>query len=154
MCKCAYKHCLYVSNEIKPEDDVVRGTKHYHRKCCDAMDTIKEIIDVYYTKVSSTVVMTKLVRIINNIVFTKQVDCHYLLFALKQAIAKNWVIRDPASLQYMVDDYNIKKKWESEQGRRIIEEAKQQSVADDVSAPSFKVSSDKPLGFDTIFGGG
>lgn len=153
MCKCAFKYCLYVSPDIKPEDDVEKGGKHYHKKCLDVSETIKEILDVYYNDVSKTVIMKNLRHTINIIVFTKHVDCHFLLFALKQAIAQKRQIKAPAYLYYLIDDYDLKKKWETEQGRKIIREAKEQSQADDVSAPSFKTGSDKPVGFDAIFGG-
>lgn len=153
MCKCAYKHCLYVSPEIKPEDVVTRGSKYYHKKCLDTLDTIKEIIDTYYNNVSQTAVMKVLMSVVNNIVFTKQIDCHYLLFALKQAIAQKRTIKAPVALYYLIDDYKIKKQWESVLGRKIMREAQEQSEVDPTSAPSFKQSNNKPAGFDTIFGG-
>ena len=152
---CSYRHCLYVTKEIPPPDDVIRNGKHYHKKCLETSENIKAIVDLYYKKVSDTVVMKTLLATINNIVFTKQIDSKYLLFALQKAIEKGTRIKAPYSLQYVIDDYAIKEEWKRIYAAKIKREAQENSVVDESAkqAPKFKRSSGKPEGFDGIFGG-
>ena len=138
---CSYKHCLYVTKEIPPPDDVIRNGKHYHKKCLETSENIKAIVDLYYKKVSDTVVM--------------KIDSKYLLFALQKAIEKGTRIKAPYSLQYVIDDYAIKEEWKRIYAAKIKREAQENSVVDESAkqAPKFKRSSGKPEGFDAVFGG-
>jgi len=153
--QCTYKHCLYQTRDIPDYDDVVKNKRHYHKRCLETAETIQAIVDLYYNEVSKTVVMKTLLATINNIVFVKQIDAKYLLFALKMAIQKGTVIKAPYSLQYIIDDYAIKNEWQRRNAAKLGREARENSVADEsaLQAPKFKRSTGKPEGFDAIFGG-
>lgn len=152
MARCSYKHCPKPEEDILGEEQAVRNGKVFHKGCLDTSETIKKIVDLYYTKVSNTVVMTVLVRTINNIVFEKGIDSHYLLYALNSAVIRKRQIKSPVYLQYLIDDFDIKKAWEAEQGKRLLKEAQNASVAQNVTAPVFK-QSESLTGFNLIFNG-
>lgn len=118
--KCAYKHCLHESVIIEKGEEVKVGSRYMHKDCAVLHATISEIENLYIKKVSSTVVMKNLRAVINNIVFTKNVDAKFLLFALKYAISNHYVLKAPASLCYLIDDYKIKKAWLDKKAMKIV----------------------------------
>lgn len=108
---CTYKHCRYDNKEIK-DDDVVRiGKRNYHSLCAKESNDITQIKKLYYENISKTVVQSILGKVINDIIYSKNVDSSFLLFALKYSIQNNFKINSPYGLHYIIDNNKIKSEW-------------------------------------------
>lgn len=110
--KCRYANCdrLHISNILPMSEAVLYGkAQYYHKDCYDYSRTIKEIITFYVNEVSSTVVYSHLQKTINTIVFNKNINPHFLLYALQQKKDK---INNVNGLHYLVDDKRLYKQWQ------------------------------------------
>ena len=67
---CRYTHCYYGNTEIPPDDEIKVGNRYMHKKCAIASQSIQKAKELYYENISSTVVMSQLLNVINNIIFT------------------------------------------------------------------------------------
>lgn len=107
--QCRYSKCLYDTKDIQPDDDCIVNKTHYHKKCYEYKSKIAEIADYYYNHISKTVVYGQLVRTINNIVFNKNVDPKFLLFAIQFSVKNGAKIKSPFYLHYLIDKDEIKR---------------------------------------------
>jgi hypothetical protein len=155
--KCAFKHCKYSPCEIPQGEAVKMGTRYMHMECAKTSVYIQKTKDLYYRKISKTVVMSQLMNVINNIVINKDVDAEYLYFALYYAILNKINIRSPYGLHYIVDNNRIKNEWKIYKSKKIAMEIEKSSSkgerpADNMTAFTYSA---KPAntGFGTIFGG-
>ena len=116
---------------------------------------MEEIKKLYFENISSTVVPAQLVKTIQNIVFGKNVDSEYLLFAMKYVIACKIPLNSPYGLHYIIDNYKIKQAWQvvkaNEEKQKVQEEVKKINVKEEIT---FTFVNKKKEGFETIFGGG
>lgn len=155
--KCAYKHCQHESCDI-PQDDAVKvGNRYMHSDCAEKSKYIIRIRDLYYEKVSNTVVVKQLVSVINNIITKKNIDPAYLYFALDYAITNKIPLRSPYGLHYLVDNNRIKDAWNKKKADEIakqIREEARETDANPVTKNSFNYSAQKSNGFSEIFKGG
>lgn len=106
-----YNHCFENNSMIPAGEEVKGGNRYYHKKCFETKQNIEKIRDYYYEHVSNTVVMSQLVKVLNQIVFDKNVDSEYLLFSLQYAVENNLSIKAPYSLHYIIDYARVKNAW-------------------------------------------
>ena len=130
----------------------------YMRKdSADESVTLQSIRDLYRSRISSTVVFSQLNAVINDIVFKKNINAHFLLFALRYAVDNNIPIRSPYGLHYIVDNYRIKEAWKgkisSETAFRIRREIENTSNVPP-SDHTFRYTQSPQTGFSDIFKGG
>lgn len=151
--KCTYKHCQHETCEI-PQDEAVRvGNRYMHTDCATNSIHIKKIIDLYYEKISKTVVMSTLVKTINNIVFGKGVDSGYLLFVLNHAIRMKIPIRSPYGLHYLIDNKKLKELWIRREGHKIEDIIKKEVQSENSNKVEFSYTPQINKGFSNILNG-
>ena len=146
--KCAFRHCQHESCEISQDKAVLIGKRYFHEDCAEIYNNIEEIKRLYYEKISNTVVMSQLIRVINHIVFTKKVDSNYFLFAVKYAISSKRKINYPQGLYYVREDYIIKNAWKKKQVQssgQYVFEAKQEEET------KFTAKTVKEKGIENLF---
>lgn len=72
----------------------------------------------------------QLVSIVNNMVFSKNIDVDYILFAIRFFITnKPGKLRYPGGVAYIVQDKDVISSWEREKQQRVKEKIKEQSKA-------------------------
>jgi hypothetical protein len=127
-----------------------------HEDCAKINDNISKIRDLYYEKVSNTVVMKQLVSIINNLIFKKNIDSEYLLFALNHAISAKIPIKSPYGLHYLIDNKRIKDLYNKKQSQKIAEQIREEveEMVEPKVNSTFSYSNNSNLGFGGIFKGG
>ena len=153
--KCSFKHCQHESCEVPQGEAVKVGSRHMHKDCAEINENIIKIRDLYYEKISKTVVMKQLVGAINNLIFKKGVDSGLLYFALNHAIQAKIPIKSPYGLHYLVDNHRIKSLWEKKKAKEIVNQMKTQSIGEiQVNKNienNFKYETEKNNGFADIF---
>lgn len=148
--KCSFKHCSHASCEISQDEAVRIGNRYFHRDCAKTRNNIEEIKRLYYEKISNTVVMSQLLSSVNNIIFRKNVDSEYLLYALRYAIEHNIKLNSPYGLHYLIDDYKIRQAWTKRKVVKLVQEMEYgQPVKKEDSTFQVKLSTTK--GFGDIF---
>ena len=70
--KCGFSHCAHADGKVAEDEAVKIGTRYWHKDCYEVSETIKDIRETYLEKISSSVVVSALNKIINNIVFGKK----------------------------------------------------------------------------------
>lgn len=121
----------------------------YHKECLDEWNYIKEIKKVYYEKISKAVVQSILGKVINDIIYGKNIDAEYLLYALNYAINHNYKLNSPYGLHYIIDDYKIKNQWKLDQSKKILEHKKNIEIINTEDIP-FYYNPSKQKGFNDI----
>lgn len=153
--KCAFKHCNHDDENVPQNEAVKIGNRYMHEDCAKISENITKIRDIYYEKVSNTVVVKQLVSVINSLVFTKKIDSEYLLFALNYAIANKTPIKSPYGLHYLVDNNRIKDAWKKKQSSLIKKQIdNEEIVCEEPKQTSFNFTVEKNTGFGGIFKGG
>lgn len=146
--KCAFKHCRHSSCEVPQGEAVKIGNRYYHKDCADIRNNIESIKKLYCEKVSNTVVIQQLTNVVNNIVFQKNVDSAYLLFALRFSIANKININSPYGLHYIIDNYRIKNAWSKREIRKVANIHFEAKAGDE---PVFQVKNTVKKGLDNLF---
>lgn len=118
--KCIYKHCKHEDCMVSVEDSVKISNKHYHSDCAANILNIREINALYRNNISDTVVQMILGKVINDIVFGKNVDSEFLLYSLKYAIHNKIRISSPYGLHYLIDNKNIKIQYKKSKVQHIL----------------------------------
>jgi len=153
--KCKYSHCKHDTRDI-PSDEAVKVGKsaYYHEDCRREMELIKEIIDIFYVKVDNNVVMPRLRKVLNNIIYNKNVSPEYLLFGINYFL-KNKTLNYPEGLYYVASDSDVKSAWDKMIKKKISESAKDEFTVKDEdlnTSPSFTINQ-KQKSFSDILGG-
>lgn len=110
---CGYKHCLF-NSKITASEAVSVGNRKYHKECALIRDKINEIRDLYIDNIDKNVAIVELVGVLNRIIFTKNVDIDYMLFAMNNVIKRKLRIKSPYTLYYVADNKQIFALWEKE----------------------------------------
>lgn len=153
--KCAFKHCKHENEDIPQNEAVKVGNRYMHDDCSKISENITQIRDIYYEKVSNTVVVKQLVSAINTLVFTKKIDSEYLLFALNYAITNKTPIKSPYGLHYLVDNNRIKDAWKKKQSSVIKKQIENEEITyEEPNQTSFNFTVERNTGFGGIFKGG
>ena len=106
--KCAFKHCQHEPCEVSQGEAVKMGTRYMHKDCAEKSEYIQKTRDLYFEKISNTVVMKQLVSVLNNLVVKKNVDPKFLYFAVDFAVSNKIPIKSPYGLHYLIDNNRIK----------------------------------------------
>ena len=146
--KCGFRHCRHESCDVSQGEAVKIKNRYFHEDCAEIYNNIEAVKQLYYEKISNTVVMAQLVSVINNIIFKKNVDSNYLLFAVKYAINTKKKINYPQGLHYLIDDYKIKDAWKKKQMQSI---SKVKFEAKRTEDTKFNSKSTKEKGLDNLF---
>ena len=142
---CRYKQCskLHDSTELNKEDAVQSGsTYYYHPDCYKTMKTINEIRDLFVREINPAMTGTQiasLVSVINNLIFKKNIDVDYLIFALRFFVKyKPGKLHQPFGLHYIIQDKDVVLAWKKEREKALRKEVKKQSplVVDEFSMVS------------------
>ena len=80
---CRYTHCKFADKKLPADKMILSKGLYYHRECFAERENINKIIKLYIEIIDPSVVVKQLRGAINNIVFDKNVDSGYLLFALQ-----------------------------------------------------------------------
>lgn len=119
---CRYKYCKE-KEELTSQTCETISSFNYHKKCAKKVTGKKAIRTLYYDKVSNTVVMAQLNKVIQNLIDDKEVSPEYLYFALRYAINHEIPIKSPYSLPYIIDNYEIKsayKKFQTKNAKKEV----------------------------------
>ena len=153
--KCAYTNCR-CDEELTSENAVKYGNRYYHAVCFENKTAINEITQYYVDNVCSTVVMAQLGKAVKDIIFKKNVEPRFLLFAIKYAVKNKIPIRSPFSLHYLINYDNIKEAFKKQEASKIVanmrEELPQIDTANNDGA-AFNFTNDNHSGFGGVFGG-
>lgn len=129
---CRYPKCsmLHESTELNKNEAVQGGSKnsYYHPDCYHTLKTVNEIRDLFCKEVDPAITgkqISQLVSIVNNMIFSKNVDVDMILFALKYFIRnKPGKLRYPGGIAYIVQDKDVVWAWNKEKERKVKEEIK------------------------------
>lgn len=145
---CNFRFCPY-ENKIVPEGTgVLSGKRWFHEDCLKTRDNMEAVKRIYYEHISQTVVMSQLVKTIQNIVINKGVDSEYLLFAVKFVVTKRQTIRSPYGLHYIIDDPTVKAAWE----RKKMQDEQRKQRRLEKEAVQFTAKQSEKEGFERILG--
>lgn len=145
---CRYKYCKE-KEELTIENCETIGTFHYHKKCAKKHKGKKAIRELYYNKVSDTVVMAVLNKVIQNLIDDREISPEYLYFSLRYAINHNFTIKSPHSIPYIIDNYEIKNAYKKFQSKNVKKEVVVQIEEKEIT---FNIEAEKPTGWG-FFGG-
>lgn len=145
--KCSYEKCRHSEKTINKDEAVEIEGCYYHADCAKDINNINEIERLFQRRINKTVVLKDLRTVINSIVYTKNIDSDYLLFALKYAIKNHVPLKRAPGLHYLIDNYSIKEAWRKEQTRKY---AAHEFKANNDDEPDFKINF-KEKGIDNIF---
>lgn len=155
--KCAFKNCQHESRDVIRDEAVKVGNRYMHIDCAKNIDYLKRTRDLYYEKISNTVVFSQLVNVINNLFVQKSVDPEYMYFALSYAVNNKIPVRSPYGLHYLVDNDRIKKAWKAKQAAKIADQIKKEAEETDIEGMpknDFSYTSVQETGFGGILKGG
>jgi len=167
--KCGYLHCSHENKDVKQSDTIQIKNRHWHKDCYEIDENIKEVAEIYYNHISSTVVMGFLKKVINEIVFKRLLNdkvakndsdleaSRYLLFAMNYALEKNIRLNSPAGLYYLIDNAKVKEAWARKKAKEIEKEASRELEEDDFDFDAVRTeykpkTPTKQSGFGSIFG--
>lgn len=118
---CRYKYCKE-KEELTEETAETISSFKYHSKCAKKLKGKKAIRDFYCEKVSNTVVMSQLNKVIQTMIDEKDVPPEYFYFALRYAINHDIPIKSPLTLHYILDNYEIKGAYKKFQSKNMKKE--------------------------------
>ena len=131
MVKCRYPKCnkLHETQELNREDAVQGGKgSYYHPDCYHMMQTVNKIRDLFCKEINPLMTGQQvglLVSTINNLVFGKNIDVDYVLFALQWFIKnKPGKLQHPFGLHYVIQNKEIAEAWKKIQESKIRNEIK------------------------------
>lgn len=124
--KCAYAHCKHDTKDIDPKNGsfVQYSSRYWHEDCLRESLAIREIIDVFYTKINEKVVMSQLRSVINNLVYNKKNDAEYILYGLNYYIDHGIPINYPQGLYYVAQSKEVQTEWNKLKNQEKIKDYK------------------------------
>lgn len=145
---CRYKYCKEKEELTEETAETILSFK-YHKKCAKKINGKKAIRDLYCQKVSNTVVMALLNKVIQNMIDVKEISPEYLYFALRYAINHGIPIKSPNSLPYIIDNYEIKNAFKKFQTKNVKKEVVAPIEEKEIT---FNIEPERPTGWN-FFGG-
>jgi len=146
---CKYPYCKE-TEELCDTNHIMIGKNKYHTVCAKKFNAKKAIRELYYERVSKTVVFAQLNKTINNIIDDKDVSPEYFYFALRYAINHQITINYPASLYYVIDNSDIKTAYKKFTQKKLNKEVKAEPI--ESKEITFTIDPPKQTGWG-IFGG-
>ena len=145
--KCRYSHCRHESREIKDGDAVTEnGKTYYHKDCMREKKMIDAIIGIYADRVEKDPDYSQLRRIINCLLYKRNVNVDFLYFAVSYATERGY-LHHPAGLYHIVKSEDIIKEWKK---RSVVKMINDYSPKDSVTTYTYIPSKKKNL--EDIFG--
>lgn len=152
MYKCRWTHCKHDSRDIPNGEEVHgNGSAYYHKDCWDQKTTIDSILTTWSENIDAFVNMATLRSIVNNLVFKRGYDEHYILYLVKIGAREKWLhypygLYKVVSQQRFIDDFNSMK------AKQKIKDIKQEEVGGYEVDTGFKYGGGKKKGFGRILG--
>ena len=151
---CSYNHCRCEEKEIPDGTEVLVSKRYYHTECANDCLNIREIKQLYFDNISTTVVQGLLGKVINTIIFDKKVDSAYFVFAMKYAIKFKKKVSSPFGLHYLIDDRKIKDEWNKLKANKLKREMGKTEFVLEEEDVSFDITPIANNGFGNILKGG
>ena len=133
MVNCRYPKCrnLHETTQLLKSEATQGGkNSYYHPDCYNTMQTVNRIRDLFVKEINPQMVgrqIGALVSIVNSMIFTKEIEPEYILFALQYYIKyKPGKLHYPPGVTYIVQDKDVVAAWKKEKERKIKEELKEQ----------------------------
>ena len=103
---CRATHCLHDTKEINTDSDKYfqKGSCYYHSDCYKTVQDIKQIVDLWTTKINQNVVYPQLMKTLNHIIYTKHVNSDMVLFGLRYYINNHIPLNYPGGLYYVLQN--------------------------------------------------
>lgn len=147
---CRFGHCKHESKEIPKDEAVKIGNGYYHKDCAKNRNNTNLTIELFEKHINPNPVQSQLRAVINNILYTKNIDSDFLVFALKYFIEHRIPLRYPQGLYYVVQNVDAK----SEFDKKMAEKYKNIKIElSDTNETSFTHKPAKQKGFADILGG-
>ena len=150
---CRYPHCKHDDKTINLTSDkyVKDGSSYYHEECYKNKSNIQLIKNLWHDHISSTVVYSQLMNILNQLIFKDNISSDYIVFVVQYCIDNQRKLRYPPGLRYCVDDQVIKDAYNKKMQPIIRHSDFSANIVEDDS-PKFTINK-KPAGFKSILGG-
>ena len=147
---CRFKHCKHESKEIPREEAVRIGNMYYHEDCARIKDNIALTMELFEKHINPNPVFVQLRAVINHIIFERNVDSDFLVFALKYYIEKRIPLRYPQGLYYVVQNQEAKDAFD----KKMAEKYKNIKIdITETNEVTFEHRPVKQKGFGDILGG-
>lgn len=104
---------MCASREIEKDKAIKDGKSYYHPQCLKVKNDINEIISLFREKVNPNVVISVLRKVVNAIVFEKNVESGLLLFGLQYYIKNKKTLNYPQGLYYVVQNSDVNREYSS-----------------------------------------
>lgn len=114
---CGYKHCK-IHDKIPASEAVIVGNRRYHKQCASNREKMSEMKDLYIDNIDKNVAIVELVSVLNQIIFTKNVNIDYMLFAMKNITKRKLKIKSPYTLHYIANNKQIQNLWIKENNKK------------------------------------
>lgn len=162
MINCRYPKCskLHPTTELRKDEAYWDGKHYYHPDCYHTMQTVNKIAATFKKEINPLITGKQygmVVSIINHLIFVKNVDVDFLLYAVEYFVNKKpGKLQYPQGLHYIVQDRDVIKSWKDELNRRAKMEIKEQlqsgdgEIAEMETEGTFKFTPQKAAGFDDI----
>lgn len=147
--KCRYKNCIHDNKELDKLEAVKIGNSYYHKECNEIKEDIKSIVDLFTKHINSNVVYNVLLKVINEIIFTKKIDSKFLLFGLKYYIQNKIPLNYPQGLYYVIQNKDVKNTYNKYLAKQQIKENKT-VLTNESSETEFNFKPTKTKGFGDI----
>lgn len=144
--KCRYKNCIHDNKELDKSEAVKIGNSYYHKECNEIKEDIKSIVDLFTKHINSNVVYNVLLKVINEIIFTKKIDSKFLLFGLKYYIQNKIPLNYPQGLYYVIQNKDVKNTYNKYLAKQQIKENKVIIIENNDTDFNFKPTKTKGFG--------
>lgn len=143
---CRFKNCIYDDKKLDKSEAIKVGNNYYHKECNEIKENIRLIVDLFTKHINSNVIYSVLMRVINEIVFTKKIDSKFLLFGLKYYIQNKVPLNYPQGLYYVIQNKDVKNTYNKYLAKQQIKENKVVIIENNETDFNFKPTKTKGFG--------
>lgn len=143
---CRFKNCIYDDKKLDKSEAIKIGNSYYHKECNEIKEDIKLIVDLFTKHINSNVVYSVLMRVINEIVFTRKIDSKFLLFGLKYYIQNKIPLNYPQGLYYVIQNKDVENTYNKHLAKQQIKSNKIIITEDSEADFNFKPTKTKGFG--------
>lgn len=147
---CKFGHCKHESKEIPKDEAVKIGNAYYHKDCAKNKNNTNLAIELFEQHVNANPVHAQLRAVINNILYTKNIDSDFLVFALRYYIEHRIPLRYPQGLYYVIQNKEAAEAFEKKRAEKFKNVKVDLSETKEVE---FTYRPTKQKGFADILGG-
>lgn len=131
MVKCRYANCLHENKELDKNEAVKSGAAYYHSDCLRTKEQMKQIEDLFITRVNPNAIISQLRGVIKTLAITRGLGSDFLLFGLQYYIDHKIPLNYPQGLYYVVQNKDViaaYNKLKSKEIKKTVEIAEETSV--------------------------